>query len=374
MSGNVVYDGGGGGNIGGGSGGSYGDAGRGGTVDSDKFEYLSPSDITNNSIQDRISNIPNTAKPTTVSLPNEIYIGNASDIINIYGTDLSNIENPFPAYLTGYTESTKTGITADGISFTYTLYTPTYEYSDAYNEFNTALQDAKDEIRKNDNKSKGEKEKRDNDNWDIEFNFIYISSDPYIRLQNNYNLIPSAQLVQSSIDGSIYDWFAGGTKYDAPRAGNALFNETGDLNTVVFLGLQDKNYNKQLKNRLINQAEVYRMLEVTAGTSVNNDSIFTRLAQVQRATAPSGAITISEYERGKGGLFATPNYTKSVDTDALTLAKIREGENNNFGDFFLDVVDIVGDDQFTTSVKDVADNSGSSISDGWKGVGDFIGF
>jgi len=380
----VVYDGTGGGTTGGGTtGGSAGQTGDFSNlnVDSNKFKYLSSEDIKNNSIQKRLSTFTNTVAPITVTLPDETYIGNAEDIIKAYGTNLNNVENPFKPYITGYTESIRTATTNDGYEFTYTKYTPTYEYSDAYYQFEKALQDAKEEISKNDNKSKSEDDKKtktESDYWELEFEFILSSAPdelPLYGLQRNYELIPSASVVSSSIDGSIYDWFAGGVNYDAPRAGGTLFNETGDLNTVRFLGLQDKNYNKILQNRLTSPAELYRMLNITAGNRAQSeDSIFAKLAQSQRANAPEGAITVEEYERGKAGLKITPTYTKSVDQDALDLSNIREGENNNLGDFFLDVVDVIGDDEFTLSVKDVADNAGSSISDGLKGIGNFLGF
>jgi len=41
--------------------------------------------------------------------------------------------------------------------------------------------------------------------------------------------------------GEINRWMAGGDLYDAPRAGDVMFNVAGNLNTVRFLGLQDTN-------------------------------------------------------------------------------------------------------------------------------------
>ena len=45
------------------------------------------------------------------------------------------------------------------------------------------------------------------------------------------------------INGSMNLWRAGGVLYDAPKAGDVQFNVTGNLNTVRFLGIEDKNTN-----------------------------------------------------------------------------------------------------------------------------------
>ena len=45
------------------------------------------------------------------------------------------------------------------------------------------------------------------------------------------------------INGSMNLWRAGGVLYDAPKAGDLQFNVTGNLNTVRFLGMEDKNTN-----------------------------------------------------------------------------------------------------------------------------------
>ena len=52
--------------------------------------------------------------------------------------------------------------------------------------------------------------------------------------------------------GEINRWMPGGDLYDAPRAGDVLFNVAGDLNTVRFLGLQDSNSTPDLVQRFVN--------------------------------------------------------------------------------------------------------------------------
>ena len=43
------------------------------------------------------------------------------------------------------------------------------------------------------------------------------------------------------INGSMNMWMAGGILYDSPKAGDLLFNVTGDLNTTKFLNAENKN-------------------------------------------------------------------------------------------------------------------------------------
>jgi len=73
----------------------------------------------------------------------------------------------------------------------------------------------------------------------------------------------SLNFIQS---GEVNDWMAGGNLYDSPRAGGQLFNVTGDMNTVRFLGLQDKNYNAHLQRELNGMAQLHKMLGVNAGS------------------------------------------------------------------------------------------------------------
>ncbi|MGB3988527.1 MAG: SPASM domain-containing protein [Minisyncoccales bacterium] len=73
-----------------------------------------------------------------------------------------------------------------------------------------------------------------------------------------------AAYVSASINGSMSLWMAGGELYDAPRAGNVLFNPAGNLNTVRFLGLEDRNKNPDMQVAYANP-EVFSRFGTMAG-------------------------------------------------------------------------------------------------------------
>ncbi len=88
-------------------------------------------------------------------------------------------------------------------------------------------------------------------NWD--FNYL---TDPYFGRSPVliYSRSPMEPVRQSplsflgmSMSGELHDWFAGGTLYDSPRAGDILFNPIGNLNTTVFLGLENQNFAPNLQ-------------------------------------------------------------------------------------------------------------------------------
>lgn len=64
--------------------------------------------------------------------------------------------------------------------------------------------------------------------------------------------------------GDISDWMAGGAMYDSPRAGDLLFNPMGNLNTTVFLGLENQNFTPSLTHAFANP-EPFRMFGTLAG-------------------------------------------------------------------------------------------------------------
>lgn len=66
--------------------------------------------------------------------------------------------------------------------------------------------------------------------------------------------------------GDIGDWMAGGSMYDSPRAGDILFNPMGNLNTTVFLGLENKNFAFDMTASYTN-AEVFKTFGALAGDS-----------------------------------------------------------------------------------------------------------
>lgn len=74
------------------------------------------------------------------------------------------------------------------------------------------------------------------------------------------------EYVSMYMDGTLNDWMAGGAMYDSPRAGNELFNPIGNLNTVTFLGIENKNPTPDLNLAYANP-DVSRMFGPLAGDS-----------------------------------------------------------------------------------------------------------
>jgi len=72
------------------------------------------------------------------------------------------------------------------------------------------------------------------------------------------------------LSGDINSWMAGGSLYDAPRAGDVMFNVMGNMNTVRFLGIEDTNNIPDMVKEFANP-EVYRTLGNMAGD--NNFSV-----------------------------------------------------------------------------------------------------
>ena len=66
------------------------------------------------------------------------------------------------------------------------------------------------------------------------------------------------------LSGDINSWMAGGSLYDAPRAGDVMFNVTGNMNTVRFLGIEDRNNIPDMTVEFANP-EVFRVLGNLAG-------------------------------------------------------------------------------------------------------------
>ena len=66
------------------------------------------------------------------------------------------------------------------------------------------------------------------------------------------------------LSGDINSWMAGGNLYDAPRAGDVMFNILGNMNTVRFLGIEDTNRFPDMVTEFANP-EVFRSLGTMAG-------------------------------------------------------------------------------------------------------------
>lgn len=106
---------------------------------------------------------------------------------------------------------------------------------------------------------------------DFTYRFNYLS-DPYFGKYNEIFpsfIADSAQPDMKNFASLIYsgdmsDWMAGGVMYDSPRAGNILFNITGNLNTTVFMGLENKNSTPDMQAAFAN-AEVFKSFGALAG-------------------------------------------------------------------------------------------------------------
>jgi len=107
---------------------------------------------------------------------------------------------------------------------------------------------------------------RDADGKEFNWSFAYLPPPPPgLDLSAfTHRNIPASKYATFHIKHDVNKWMAGGSLYDAPRAGNVLFNVIGDLNTTRFLGLEDKNFSPEL-NKVFANPEVFRILNVTAG-------------------------------------------------------------------------------------------------------------
>jgi len=66
------------------------------------------------------------------------------------------------------------------------------------------------------------------------------------------------------LSGDINSWMPGGNLYDAPRAGDVMFNILGNMNTVRFLGIEDTNRFPDMVTEFANP-EVFKTLGAMAG-------------------------------------------------------------------------------------------------------------
>jgi hypothetical protein len=150
--------------------------------------------------------------------------------------------------------------------------------TDDINELNKLLDSKKQSLRdlaqeysqnEKEYRTENRPDNKESDNWTVEYKWIKDPSyDAGLRFggAGSYDGLSYAKVLSGLLDGSINDWMAGGSLYDSPRAGGAFFNVTGDLNTVRFLGLEDKNYNEHLDVMLNGMGDVQRLLQVNAGS------------------------------------------------------------------------------------------------------------
>ena len=121
------------------------------------------------------------------------------------------------------------------------------------------------EFQRNLDQARKDQDEANKDYWNISYSWMTDNELGGLG-SSSYAYVSSAEALNFIQDGSVNDWMAGGNLYDSPRAGNVFFNVTGDMNTVRFLGLQDKNFNPHLNRKLNGMAELHKMLGVTAGS------------------------------------------------------------------------------------------------------------
>lgn len=108
--------------------------------------------------------------------------------------------------------------------------------------------------------------------FNVDFNYL---TDPYFgrggdqipTIRNSNTPVQqqsSGRFFDLFSQGEISDWMAGGTMYDSPRAGDILFNPIGNLNTTVFLGLENQNFSPSLQS-VYASPDVFKMFGTMAG-------------------------------------------------------------------------------------------------------------
>ena len=299
---------------------------------------------------------------SSVKISDEQYSGKTEDFLDLLSGNISNITSNFTAHVTSYNTTTSTSVKfmfGVGNTYTHDDYSDNVEFSDAYmqeqDDFNRAkelligreamlkeiAQNKADWEYHDNTKNDPPKEKKDNWNfsWSIGWNGAFSDFNKPLYLQE----VPQ-QFLENFIDGSADDWMAGGKYYDSPRAGGALFNVTGDLNTVRFLGLQDRNYNTHLDRQLNNMGDVQRMLNVTAGTPSQDSSSLTKLhqaniAKLRNAVLEHNAMVYDElYKYDKWSHMSREEKSDAIQADSHP--------SNSVGDVFTDVgrlIDKIGD-------------------------------
>ena len=289
-----------------------------------------------------------TQQISPVKISDEHYEGTPQDILDVNNGDLSDVTNPFTGHVVGYKEWVRNW-NSDGTAGRTDIIN-VIEWSDSYYQFqddfnaakaslvNTAeyirdLEDKKAE--QNDENDENKKPKKKKGNWEFSFGITWNGYIPEFDTPLYLQEVPK-QFLDNIIDGSANDWMAGGKYYDSPRAGGVLFNVTGDLNTVRFLGLQDENYNTHLDRQFHSMGDVQRMLEVTAGTPYQDSSSIVKLAQANLAKIR--AVTLKENAIVYDKLY------EHIPTREEKLDEIHNGENNSLGDLFSDVGAWFGDD------------------------------
>ena len=114
--------------------------------------------------------------------------------------------------------------------------------------------------------AKAKQDEASSSNWVISSSG-WIQGIPYDAHISNFNSGARQDTNNFSsllLSGEMNSWMAGGNLYDAPRAGDVMFNVLGNMNTVRFLGIEDTNKIPDMVKEFVNP-ELFRSLGNMAG-------------------------------------------------------------------------------------------------------------
>ena len=174
------------------------------------------------------------------------------------GVDLDNVKNP-------YNEKVDVQASRSAETGGAWYYDPRKQVDNpAYMEFQETVEKAKWQKKVNELTRIDEAQRGNDKEFNWEFAYLPPSPEGLDLSGFSHRNISIQSYAAFQINHDVNRWMAGGTLYDAPRAGNILFNPIGDLNTVRFLGVEDKNFSPNL-NEVFANPEVFRVLGSFAG-------------------------------------------------------------------------------------------------------------
>lgn len=322
MSGTIPYEGGGGTDstgTGEGSGGSSSGGGYSTTTDGSEHDYSISIDsfghdyiVTLNTPEgsDLALSPPTLGDDPRADDWESLYTGTASDFDGSWA-HLDQIENPYnQQYIVGY-EVVYEYVEVKWQKEKIPIYVPIYaEDTKSRDAFDAALNKAKEQRDKSyreafkdyDTVKAEEEAKKKTTNWDLTFRYEDWAL-PMPQFMP-YKAIPTVDVTRMHIEGSMYDWMAGGALYDAQLAGGSLFQGVGDLNSTVFLGLENKNNPSIIDRDRNNLAEVHKILNVTAGEDSSPEASSAFLMHMKRI-AESVAYNVAAQEFNTGQINQT---------------------------------------------------------------------
>lgn len=274
---------------------------------------------------------------SVVKKPDEQYTGGVAGILVNYA-GLDDVKNPYDKkFLTGVDKAGGFSFNLEGDNYSVDIYKETWEYSDAYNQFENALRDAKTQkdkewkislLQDDGNANNGTEIlslKKTSGNWKIGISLSYFNEFGLdFSFKNRYSPTSNSVIIEEIYSGSSLDWMAGGVFYDSMKAGDVFFNATGDLNTVKFLGLESRNTKVDILNAPTKMPALYRTLGVDAGKSNESGGLSVSAKLYNSKIANSKALDIQRQKQDYG----------SAGEDSLTSSL---NKNDSLQDFYDDV-------------------------------------